>query len=163
MNIFYLDQDPEIAASYHCDAHVIKMILEYAQIMCTNFHLTQSEELINSTELYKPTHKNHPCTIWARESFDNTTWLFECMNELNNIYKAKSKRDHKSFLVGGRAYVRMDINKFPDDTLTNPPQAMPDIFRLEDTVEAYRKYYKEDKSLNKWFKYTYNNRPNWIK
>lgn len=35
MNIFYLDQDPKLCAQYHCDKHVVKMITEYAQIMCT--------------------------------------------------------------------------------------------------------------------------------
>jgi hypothetical protein len=32
MNIFYLDEDPKICAQYHCDKHVVKMIIEYAQL-----------------------------------------------------------------------------------------------------------------------------------
>lgn len=35
MNIFVLDRDPYIAASYHCDKHVVKMICEYAQLLST--------------------------------------------------------------------------------------------------------------------------------
>ena len=31
MNIFYLDNDPTTAARYHCNKHVVKMILESAQ------------------------------------------------------------------------------------------------------------------------------------
>ena len=34
MNIFVLDRDPELAAKYHCDKHVVKMVLESAQMMC---------------------------------------------------------------------------------------------------------------------------------
>jgi hypothetical protein len=35
MNIFYLDEDPKICAQYHCDKHVVKMIIEYAQLFST--------------------------------------------------------------------------------------------------------------------------------
>ena len=35
MNIFVLDRDPEVAARYHCDKHVCKMILEAGQMLCT--------------------------------------------------------------------------------------------------------------------------------
>ena len=35
MNIFYLDEDPLVAARYHCDKHVVKMITETAQMLCT--------------------------------------------------------------------------------------------------------------------------------
>jgi hypothetical protein len=35
MNIFYLDEDPKICAQYHCDKHVVKMIIEYAQLLST--------------------------------------------------------------------------------------------------------------------------------
>lgn len=33
MNIFVLDYNPKFAAEYHCDKHVVKMILESAQIL----------------------------------------------------------------------------------------------------------------------------------
>ena len=35
MNLFYLDRDPVIAASYHYDKHKVKMVLEAAQMLCT--------------------------------------------------------------------------------------------------------------------------------
>ena len=35
MNIFYLHENPEICAEYHCDKHVVKMILETAQMLST--------------------------------------------------------------------------------------------------------------------------------
>jgi hypothetical protein len=34
MNIFVLDKDPHAAAHYHCDKHVVKMILEAGQMLC---------------------------------------------------------------------------------------------------------------------------------
>ena len=35
MNIFILDTDPKLCAQYHCDSHVVKMILEIAQLLST--------------------------------------------------------------------------------------------------------------------------------
>ena len=65
MNIFMLHQEPQIAAQYHCDKHVVKMILESAQLLCT---------ALNEAGVpmpYRVTHKNHPCSIWVRESRAN--------------------------------------------------------------------------------------------
>lgn len=39
MNIFVLDTDPRTAAQLHCDTHVVKMILETTQILCTVCHM----------------------------------------------------------------------------------------------------------------------------
>lgn len=68
MNIFVLDSDPEIAAKYHTDKHVIKMILESAQMMSTVVRY------VGLDAGYKSTHLNHPCTIWARTSLSNWLW-----------------------------------------------------------------------------------------
>ena len=35
MNIFILDQDPIAAAVQQCDKHIVKMVLESAQMMST--------------------------------------------------------------------------------------------------------------------------------
>ena len=37
MNIFHLHEDPKICAEYHCDKHVVKMILETAQMLSTAY------------------------------------------------------------------------------------------------------------------------------
>lgn len=61
MNIFVLDYNPERAAEYHCDKHVIKMILESAQMLCTAIN-----EIVGiQITLYKSTHKNHSCSLWV--------------------------------------------------------------------------------------------------
>lgn len=43
MNVFYLDRDPEKAASVQCDQHVVKMILESAQLLSTAHHELDGE------------------------------------------------------------------------------------------------------------------------
>ena len=44
MNIFFLDKDPVISAQMMCNKHVVKMILETAQMICTTHHLVGGYE-----------------------------------------------------------------------------------------------------------------------
>ena len=79
MNIFYLHKNPKKCAKYHCDKHVVKMILESAQLLYTCFLLChKTPELIQEAPLtksgnhgYKLCFQNHPCAIWLRKSKNN--------------------------------------------------------------------------------------------
>ena len=73
MNIFYLHTDPKKAAEYHCDKHVVKMIIESAQMLYCAHWVLNPENLPENA--YKLAHKNHPSSIWVRESYDNYMWL----------------------------------------------------------------------------------------
>lgn len=47
MNIFWLDEDLEKAAEYHCDKHLGKMLVEAVQILCTALrqtHMAKAQE-----------------------------------------------------------------------------------------------------------------------
>ena len=46
MNIFVLDWDVRKCAQYHNDKHVVKMILETAQLLCGVLTQEQSDELL---------------------------------------------------------------------------------------------------------------------
>lgn len=46
VNIFFLDYDPVQAAQMHCDKHVVKMILETAQLLSTAWHELADEGLL---------------------------------------------------------------------------------------------------------------------
>ena len=83
MNIFVLDEDVEKCAEYHCDKHVIKMILESAQMMSAVVRLNGHDTG------YKLTHKNHPCTIWARKSLSNYIWLKSLISLLHQVFFAE--------------------------------------------------------------------------
>ena len=61
MNIFHLHKVPEVCAKYHCDKHVVKMILETAQMLSTAYQKHCGED----TNLYKPAYPKHPMTIWV--------------------------------------------------------------------------------------------------
>ena len=49
MNIFYLDPNPRICAEMHLDKHVVKMIIEYAQLMSTAHRFCDGTEYYDLT------------------------------------------------------------------------------------------------------------------
>ena len=83
MNIFFLDTDPVLAAQYHADKHVVKMILESAQLLCTAVNELAHKQVTP----YKSTHINHPCSIWVRENYCNWSYVFELMLELEKEWQ----------------------------------------------------------------------------
>jgi len=137
MNIFYLDRNIKKCAAYHCDKHVVKMILEYAQLLST----TCWE--LGGVGPYKPTHSNHPCAKWARESEANFLYLVDLQELLNNEYKIRySGKDHKSYLV----VQELLLPTFSSRDFTEPPKCVPEQYKQLDVVTAYREYYKKDKA-----------------
>lgn len=143
MNIFVLDYDIEKCAAYHNDKHVIKMILESAQMLCTTLNLQGVETP------YRTTHVNHPCAKWVRESLDNWTWARDLCLALSREHKYRydPKREHKSATI-----VRsLPLPNLPEIGLTTFAQAMPNKYRDDDTVQAYRNYYIGDKlGISTW-------------
>ena len=83
MNIFHLHEEPKICAEYHCDKHVVKMILETAQMLSTAY---RKEFIFSSTEsageLYKPAFPKHPMTIWVGDSGANFFWSVQLLDQL---------------------------------------------------------------------------------
>lgn len=145
MNIFVLDNDVAKCAEYHCDKHVVKMILESAQILSTVCR--QSGLDVG----YKPTHSHHPCTIWAGESLDNWIWLRNLTASLNAEYRYRYEKsnNHKSYDL----VATLPLPNIPDIGLTPFAQAMPDKYKHDDAVVAYRNYYVNEKSdFLKWTK-----------
>jgi len=142
MNIFYTDFCPTIAAQSLCDKHVVKMILESAQILCTVQHLWGNKAW------YKPTHQNHPCVKWAASNINNYEWLLEHAKALSVEYTYRYGKVHKS------NFVINDSPSWGDWTEhTEPPQCMPEIYWRKHTVDAYRAYYHGAKAyMAKWNK-----------
>lgn len=156
MNIFVLDQDPRVCAVYHNDKHVVKMILESAQLLCGVHHVTESYLHIP----YKLSHKNHPCSIWARECIENYIWLCDLGMALCREYTHRYNKTHKSQAVIEWCYDNLpDLPELGD--ITPFALAMPDECKTDDPVESYRKYYMMHKqNIAKW---KMRNIPNWYK
>lgn len=95
MNIFVLDHDIRTCAQYHCDQHVVKMILESVQLLCTTLNKR------GFATPYRSTHSKHPCVLWLDRSYDNFLWLRELAVELNREYRFRyqSGKDHASMKV----------------------------------------------------------------
>ena len=151
MNIFILDEQPEKCAEYHADKHVVKMILEHAQLMCTAHHL-QPNTLVDYKIPYKATHVNHPCAKWVRESIQNYQWLYNMTYSLNKeyVYRYDKNVNHKSFDV----IKSLPFPHLPDIKMTRFARAMPDECKIDnDVVASYRNYYNVAKQdILKWTK-----------
>ena len=142
MNIFYLSNDPEKAAKYMYNKHVVKMILESAQLLCTAHIISDGE---NANVPYKATHKNHPSAIWARESISNYVWLYDHMIALGNEYTRRYGKKHLTILKCSGALCKVPNNITKVD-LTPMPQCMPDQYKVPgNSVEAYWNYYEAEK------------------
>lgn len=146
MNIFFLDRNPRKAAEYHCDKHVVKMILETAQMLyCAHWILDPSNLPENA---YKLAHKNHPCSVWVRQSLTNYLWLCSlgwwlCKEYTFRYEKIHKTQDHIVWLFHNPP------KTIPYKVMTEPAQAMPIEYKSSDPIEAYRKFYVESKYKNR--------------
>jgi len=149
MNIFVLDADPVKAAQMQCDKHVVKMILETAQMLSTSHRVVDESD---DEGLYKTTHKNHPCSIWTRLTDSNYNWLFKHFIALCDEYTYRYGKVHLTD-IKMREKLKCPPKNIPKGDLTSFAKAMPDDIISDNVVEAYRKYYLEYKAdIARWEK-----------
>jgi len=139
MNIFFLHRNPHLCARFHCDKHVVKMILESCQLLYAAHTTTE----LAPNGGYKPTHMKHPCSIWVRESVQNYRWLVRLAQELVKQYRWRYSgrthacEEHIAWLAAN------EPPELPETAeITSPRMAMPDEFKQSDPVLAYREYYR---------------------
>ena len=142
MNIFYLDPHPAAAARQCCDKHVVKMILESAQMLSTAHRVIDKN---NNELLYKEAHKNHPSTKWVRESHLNYQWLYAHFVALGEEYTARYGKTHMS-ITKLKSFLKSPPKRIPQKLFSEPPCCMPSEYKQSNTVEAYRTYYRNDKA-----------------
>lgn len=164
MNIFYVDENPYKAAVALVDKHVVKMVLETAQILSTAHRVLDGVDgVLPATRddiLYKATHINHPSTKWAMESHQNYYWLVQHFSGLLKEYSFRYGKDHKcEELMEELALFPYNIRIRP--SFREPPLAMPDEYKVPgDAVASYRNYYRIGKKhLHSWKK---RSPPDWI-
>lgn len=147
MNCFITHRCPKQSAYDHCDKHLVKMILETAQLLSTAHHLEGEADDI--PEIYKVTHENHPSAVWTRASRANYLWTYDLFVALCSEYRARYGRVHKT-----DDKLRMSLMTVPRylsaRDLTPPPACMPDEFKVhadgEWPTESYRLYLARGKS-----------------
>ena len=168
MNIFYLDSNPIKSAELHCDKHVVKMIIEYAQLMSTahrvldgdlyedrtaNNHRIKRWRLSDSNMenvVYKASHINHPSAIWTRASDSNYQFVYDMFVALCNEYTHRYGRVHLTE-EKLKDLLQHLPNNIASADFVEPPQAMPDDVKTSNAVDAYQNYYRVyKKDFAKW-------------
>ena len=142
MNIFYLHKNPIKAAQYQYNKHVVKMILESAQMLCAAHHVIGNPD----DPPYKLAHKNHPSTIWVRESIFHYDWLWNHMMALGDEYTKRYGKTHLSITKMNDYEMYWAPLGMPSPEFKQPPQAMPDEYKHKDSIIAYWQYYIHGKS-----------------
>ena len=156
MNIFYLDHNPKRCAQMHCDKHVLKMIIEYAQLMSTAHRVLDGYD---GLDLMKATHANHPSGIWVRASKTNYKWLYKMWCWLLKEYTYRYGKTHAcSRLIEPLADPPANIRK---TKFIEPTPAMPEEFIIAgDSLTSYRSYYVNRKAdIARW---TRRDTPEWF-
>ena len=153
MNIFYLNPDPRLAAIEHNDKHCVKMILEYAQMLCTAHRELDGDARADELSMYKRAHLNHPSTVWVRESKPHYDWLYSLFSALSEEYTYRYSKIHTTFSKLGEVLRFSPENIANNKAFTQPPQCMPDKYKCDDSVVAYQKFYIGEKAyFSKWKK-----------
>lgn len=170
MNVFYFTNDTRQCAQWHLDKHVVKMIVEYAQLMSTAHRILDGKEYAGKTRLdrnikrwllpdgrenilYKASHVKHPSGLWVRQSNNNYNWLYSLFCELSYEYQYRYGRDHKTFL-DLKEVLQSPPRNIEVGYFTPPPPAMPDQYKIDpDSRKCYMAYYNGAKrSFAKWTK-----------
>ena len=162
MNIFYLDRDPKTAAQYHLDKHVVKMIVEYAQLMSTAHRLLDGTQYYDKSKtnrkinrwklddgreqkLYHAVSWNHPSAVWVRQDLSHYQWLWNLASELCQEYRFRyggtTDKQHKtSLVIQNLSFAPNNISR--TGIFQEPPQAMPEDVKVPgNAIQAYKNYY----------------------
>lgn len=162
MNIFYLNADPALCAQQHVNKHVVKMVLEYAQLLSTSHRLLDGVEMLGITAsgraikrwqlpderdslLYHATHIQHPSALWTRASREHYQWLYRLFVCLLDEYTFRYGKVHAT------ARLIIPLQSPPHHSqshgFTEPTPAMPDGYKVAgDVVQSYQNYYLGSKS-----------------
>ena len=159
MNIFILSLIQKKIAEFMMDKHVSKILLESVQMLCTAKRIVDPEDAETMSDLYRIAHKNHPVTIWCRKSRENFVWVLDLIDELHAEWRFRyghpDTKFHKSYLVAIELRERIPAeDMFEEVGLTPFALAMPDEYKCDDPIEAYRNYYMspEKQKIASWNK-----------
>ena len=156
MNVFYLDPDPVKCARMHVDKHVVKMIVEYAQLLSTAHRVLDGTETIEKTKngrkikryrftnnykestYYLACHINHPSAVWVRKSSLNYRWLHELFVALCDEYTYRYGKRHSTD-EKLRVALALKPTNIPYGKFTQPTPAMshyPDCIVEGDSLKS---------------------------
>ena len=141
MNIFHLHKDPKTCAEYHCDKHVVKMILETGQMLSTAYR----RHFGDNDDLYKTAYPRHPMTVWVGNSGGNFSWTMKLLEHLLEQYNLRYNKIHTTSRIFNLLNTKHIYWKDLTGDFLDPPLCMPDDCKRDCYIFSYRKYYKEYK------------------
>lgn len=162
MNIFFTSVCPKESAQNLCQRHIIKMILESAQMLSTAHR--ECGTSVPLTLLYKSTHKNHPSSVWVRKSVHHYFWLYSHFCSLCDLYTSNTGKVHKTD-TKLREVLAIHPSVLPLP-FRLPPMCMPDEFKSDNVCKSYQTYltnkYQEWQTRDKPLKVIYpHGSPSW--
>jgi hypothetical protein len=102
---------------------------------------------------------NHPCNIWTRTTQENYIWLWKHAYALCKEYTRRYGKVHSMESMLLNELYDCPVN-LPKGKLTTFIQAMPEQYKNENTVVAYREYYLNEKA--RFAKWAYSETPDWF-
>ena len=133
MNIFVLSGNLAKNAEYHTDRHLVKMITEQTQLLCSAYYYTD----FIPNGIYKLYNGNHPASKWARASLQNWLWLKQSTLALCDEYEYRFEKTHAS----KQLVLRLPNPHLPNITRTPFAQVMPEEYRANNAISAYHNFY----------------------
>ena len=163
MNIFVLDMDPRKAAQAIDCVRLPKMCVESAQMMASALRrwgaTDEDMPLTKKGTPYKGGYAHHPCTVWAGHCDDNFQWLSQHVKALCDEYY---KRFGKRHACHDPINIMSDLDFIiAEGDLTPFAQAMPDEYKNDDPVVAYRAYYQSKVNSPGGVHYRHTSPPDW--
>jgi hypothetical protein len=171
MNLFILDQNPDTAARLQCDKHVVKMVVESAQMLSTAHRVLDGIEILRPSKsgktnqkywrltgdreeyLYTAVHVGHPCTQWTMESTTNYGWHLVHFVALCDEYTYRYGKVHKSSeLIPYLMELPRNIKEGPLNPFRLAMGSNPECMYEDDPVRSYREFYqtKQDRFDMNW-------------
>jgi hypothetical protein len=163
MNRFILADQPEDCARYMCDSHVIKMILEEAQMLCTYARKKHPQWCAKHPEIYKSTHRNHPATLWLNESGGNVKWAYKLFVCMSKEYEYRYGKRHQTYTKLNQLLYDVAMGE-ANTAMTEHPQCFGELRNdCESDIprEGYRKYYKHKSRIMR-MRWTKRDKPTWM-
>ena len=171
MNIFFLSRKTKQCARWHCDKHVVKMILESTQLLYSAHHELGGTEIVereapicitSGNRGYKKSHSKHPSSIWVRESLAHYMWLVWLAKDLveEHMYRFNPKNYHASLVHLEWLQSNLPPQLTETRWLRDPTPAMPEEYKCpNDSIISYRNFYNGSKRDRGLLKYTKSHMP----
>lgn len=190
MNIFALHPNPRKAARWHVDKHIVKMVLEYCQLLYTAHWVVHYPELLTNKSAvglsaaqkqcavpddmktapickttnepsYRPCHIHHPSAKWARQTKANYEWLCQLAEEVAREYRFRYHKTHSC--EEHVLWLKNNIPNLPDEPRTTFAIAMAPEYKIcNDPIRCYRHFYRTSKQDRGLIAYTKRHVPHWL-